>query len=189
MLTVQNLADSPHPQEKKAHAWLRCKGKISGGISAHLSAVAYMSDSWFIGTAGRVQNVQGVSKALPQRNTQFLTRAIEPSTPGAEPSDVGLVSNTKPAPPGATLGMVVSLDHTIYFHRPMETRADEWLCSEMESPWTGNGRGLVMQRIWNRQGRLIASCVQEVSFPWRSSNPALRLILTGTSGPRKTSAG
>ena len=63
----------------------------------------------------------------------------------------------------SSVGMMVSLDHTIYFHRPREIRADEWLCTEMESPWAGEGRGLVFQRIWNRQGKLVASCVQEVS--------------------------
>ena len=59
--------------------------------------------------------------------------------------------------------MMVSLDHTIYFHRPREVRADDWLCSEMETPWAGAERGLVTQRIWNRHGRLVATCVQEVS--------------------------
>ena len=57
--------------------------------------------------------------------------------------------------------MMVSLDHTIYFHRPRDIRADEWLFSESESPWAGDGRGLVLQRIWNREGQLVASCVQE----------------------------
>ena len=60
-----------------------------------------------------------------------------------------------------SIGMMVSLDHTIYFHAPRDVRADEWLFSEMESPWAGDGRGLVLQRIWNRQGVLVASCVQE----------------------------
>lgn len=64
----------------------------------------------------------------------------------------------------SSVGMMVSLDHTIYFHRPREIKADEWLCAEMESPWAGEGRGLVLQKIWNRQGKLVASCVQEVSY-------------------------
>ena len=66
--------------------------------------------------------------------------------------------------PQDKVGMMVSLDHTIYFHRPREVRADEWMCSEMESPWSGEGRGLVTQRIWSKEGRLLASCVQEVSL-------------------------
>ncbi len=60
--------------------------------------------------------------------------------------------------------MMVSLDHNIYFHRPREVKADEWMFSEMQSPWSGQGRGLVEQRIWNKEGRLVASCYQEVSW-------------------------
>ena len=60
--------------------------------------------------------------------------------------------------------MMVSLDHTIYFHNPKEFRADDWLLTEMESPWSGDGRGLVFQRIYTQTGVLIATCVQEVSL-------------------------
>jgi len=59
------------------------------------------------------------------------------------------------------VGMMVSLDHTIYFHNPRAFRADEWIFTEMESPWAGDGRGLVYQKMWTRSGKLIASCVQE----------------------------
>lgn len=38
------------------------------------------------------------------------------------------------------------------------------MLSEMESPWAGDGRGLVTQRIFTKEGRLIATCVQEVSL-------------------------
>jgi acyl-CoA thioesterase 8 len=62
------------------------------------------------------------------------------------------------------IGMMVSLDHTIYFHNPRRFRADEWMFSEMETPWAGDGRGLVYQRIFARDGTLVASCIQEVSF-------------------------
>lgn len=58
--------------------------------------------------------------------------------------------------------MVVSLDHSIYFHNPLAFRADEWMLTEMESPWAGEGRGLVFQKIWSRDGTLIATCTQEV---------------------------
>jgi acyl-CoA thioesterase 8 len=60
------------------------------------------------------------------------------------------------------IGMMVSLDHTIYFHNPRAFRADEWIFTEMETPWAGDGRGLVYQRMYTRDGTLIASCVQEV---------------------------
>ena len=57
--------------------------------------------------------------------------------------------------------MMVSLDHSIYFHKPAAIKADEWLFQEMESPWAGDGRGLVIQKIWNREGELLATCIQE----------------------------
>lgn len=58
--------------------------------------------------------------------------------------------------------MQVSLDHTIYFHRGARTRVDEgWLFCETKTPWAGDERGLVTQRVWDQQGRLVATCVQE----------------------------
>lgn len=60
------------------------------------------------------------------------------------------------------LGMMVSLDHSIYFHNPRAFRADEWMLTEMESPWAGEGRGLAIQKIWSKDGVLIATCMQEV---------------------------
>ncbi|KAJ5954225.1 hypothetical protein N7501_008504 [Penicillium viridicatum] len=67
--------------------------------------------------------------------------------------------------PGQTFGtkmaMAASLNHTIYFHHPEAVRADEWMCSERESPWAGNDRALVIQRIWSPKGILVATCVQE----------------------------
>ncbi|KAL4979385.1 HotDog domain-containing protein [Aspergillus desertorum] len=48
--------------------------------------------------------------------------------------------------PGQTFGtkmaMAASLNHTIYFHHTDAVRADEWMCSERESPWAGNDRAL-----------------------------------------------
>jgi acyl-CoA thioesterase 8 len=64
--------------------------------------------------------------------------------------------------PKPIVSMMVSLDHTIYFHNPRNFRADEWLFTEMESPWSGDGRGLVLQKIFTQKGELIATCVQEV---------------------------
>lgn len=60
-----------------------------------------------------------------------------------------------------SVGMMVSLDHSIYFHSPRNFRADEWMVAEAETPWAGDGRGLVMQKIFSKDGTLIASCVQE----------------------------
>lgn len=61
------------------------------------------------------------------------------------------------------VGMMVSLSHSIYFHHPTAVNADDWLLSEMESPWAGDGRGMVVSRWWSSDGVLLATCVQEVS--------------------------
>ncbi|KAG6036946.1 hypothetical protein E4U41_005400 [Claviceps citrina] len=56
---------------------------------------------------------------------------------------------------------MVSLDHAIYFHAPGRVRVDEWMFAEMESPWAGDGRAFVTQRIFAGDGTLLATCVQE----------------------------
>jgi acyl-CoA thioesterase-2 len=59
-----------------------------------------------------------------------------------------------------TPGMkVASLDHAIWFHRPF--RVDDWLLYDVESPNASGARGLVRGRFFDRQGRLVASSVQE----------------------------
>jgi acyl-CoA thioesterase-2 len=52
-----------------------------------------------------------------------------------------------------------SLDHAMWFHRPF--RADEWMLYESDSPSASGGRGLATGRIWSRDGRHVASVVQE----------------------------
>lgn len=59
--------------------------------------------------------------------------------------------------------MMVSLDHTIYFHDVKGLRVDEWLLSEVQTSWAANGRGLIHQKMWTKDGMLVATCIQEVS--------------------------
>ncbi|MFN0091213.1 MAG: acyl-CoA thioesterase [Acidimicrobiales bacterium] len=54
---------------------------------------------------------------------------------------------------------VVSLDHSMWFHRPF--RADEWLFWDQAPVSTAHGRGLAFGRVWDRAGRLVASMAQE----------------------------
>ena len=55
--------------------------------------------------------------------------------------------------------MGVSLDHAMWFHRP--ARADDWLLYDQESNVSYGARGLAKGEIWNRQGELVVSVVQE----------------------------
>lgn len=54
---------------------------------------------------------------------------------------------------------MVSIDHAMWFHRPF--RIDEWLLCEYEAISTSNARGLARGAIYQRDGRLVASTVQE----------------------------
>jgi acyl-CoA thioesterase II len=63
---------------------------------------------------------------------------------------------------GHTLGhdiVAASLDHAMWFHRPF--RADDWVLHDCVSPSATGGRGLATGRFFSRDGRLIASVVQE----------------------------
>ncbi|ENH71530.1 Acyl-coenzyme A thioesterase 8 [Fusarium oxysporum f. sp. cubense race 1] len=60
------------------------------------------------------------------------------------------------------MSMATSLDHRIYFHEPLRIKADEWMVSEMESPWAAHGGALVVQRMFLKDGTLLATCSQEV---------------------------
>jgi len=144
--------NSPRPETKKTRQWLRVRGKISpqGGHEAHLAALAYMSDSYFIGTIARTHKLWRIprGKNKPSQDENDVLQALRE---GAEENRMGK----------REIGMMVSLDHTIYFHDPRNFRADDWLFTEMETPWAGDGRGLVYQRIWTKEGKLIATCVQE----------------------------
>jgi acyl-CoA thioesterase-2 len=52
-----------------------------------------------------------------------------------------------------------SLDHAMWFHRRF--RADDWLLYHQDSPTAGGARGFSRGTFYTREGRLVASAVQE----------------------------
>ena len=54
---------------------------------------------------------------------------------------------------------VASLDHAVWFHRPL--RMDDWLLYAMDSPSASGARGLSRGLVYNRAGELVASVAQE----------------------------
>ncbi|KAF5010957.1 hypothetical protein FDECE_2920 [Fusarium decemcellulare] len=168
------------PNERKLRQWVRARGRIqeipldaprSIGVDnltitgvrhdnhhVHVAALAYMTDNYFIGTSFRVHNASRFSQRMGSSAPSSLPADQEAWRALAEEEDrenEGVPNNNM------HVGMAASLDHTIFFHRPHDFRADEWLLSEMESPWADDERGLVVGRIWNREGKLVATCIQE----------------------------
>lgn len=170
--TVVNGASHAEPQTKKLRQWYRARGRISdaGGHQAHLNALAYVSDSYFIGTISRIHKLWRFP--FPASDFGELSKEMQDhirKLNDFEGYGAGLPAQDweqfrefwKHRP---EIGMMVSLDHSIYFHEPRKVRADEWMLSEMESPWAGDGRGVVTQRIFAKDGTLLATCFQEVSI-------------------------
>ncbi|GIH91369.1 acyl-CoA thioesterase [Planobispora siamensis] len=60
---------------------------------------------------------------------------------------------------GASNVSGASLDHAMWFHRPL--RADDWVLYAQESPWSGAARGLARGQMFTRSGELAVSVVQE----------------------------
>ena len=119
-----------------------------------------MSDSYFIGTVARVHGL---------RRSVVLKAAVESTNNGVVQEEIesmklmqklGSLEDRE----DKELAMMVSLSHTIYFHHVENFRADEWIFAEMATPWAGEGRGLVTQKMLTQDGKLVATCVQEVPY-------------------------
>jgi acyl-CoA thioesterase-2 len=54
---------------------------------------------------------------------------------------------------------LATIDHAMWFHKPVNM--NEWLLYVMDSPFSGGARGLVKGQVFNQQGELIASTMQE----------------------------
>jgi acyl-CoA thioesterase-2 len=54
---------------------------------------------------------------------------------------------------------VASLDHALWFHEAF--RADDWLLHTVEAERIGGGRGLARGNFYTRQGRLVATTMQQ----------------------------
>lgn len=53
----------------------------------------------------------------------------------------------------------VSLDHSVYFHKP--TNMNDWTHFSVEHPKSGNNRQLMLGHVYNKDEEMVASIVQE----------------------------
>jgi acyl-CoA thioesterase-2 len=72
---------------------------------------------------------------------------------------LGTALAVHPAVPDWDRVFTASLDHAIWFHRPL--RADTWLLHEMRGSGVADGRGLAFARVFDRHGSHVASVAQE----------------------------
>ena len=97
-------------------------------------------------------------------------RSLEPVGPSqarhravlAYASDYGILGSAL-QPHGITFRrsnvMVASLDHAIWFHRPVDV--NQWLFYDMRSPVSADARGFALGTFYTGDGRLVASVAQE----------------------------
>ncbi|MGA5821873.1 acyl-CoA thioesterase [Kitasatospora sp. NPDC094028] len=141
----------------------------------------------------------GVPPAVPGMPQQFVWLRIASPLPGGDPllhvcaltylSDLTLASTAglhqqpnflqRTEPPRL---MMASLDHAMWFHRPF--RADEWLLFAQRSPSSSDGRGLALGEFYDRDGRLVASAVQEALIRELRQRPRRRRAGEGSDDPR-----
>ncbi|KAG4263094.1 hypothetical protein FPRO04_12932 [Fusarium proliferatum] len=141
--------------------WFRFPGVIpkSGGPGAHLHALAFLTDGYFILAAARLHRIWRLPFAL--EDVPSFPPKLRSQVQRVNESE-GLGSTIEEWAKRPRMAMAASLDHRIYFHKPLRTKADEWMVSEMESPWAARGRALVVQRMFAQDGTLLATCTQEV---------------------------
>ena len=113
--------------------------------------------------------VDAVTGGLPHtRRAWFRVRAPLPDEPDLHLQTVAYLSDfgaTRAVrEPHAHLAddakrISVSLDHSVWFHRPVD--ASGWLLSEMTPIASGHGRGLAIGSVRTEDGRLVATIAQE----------------------------
>ncbi|KAI1016533.1 hypothetical protein LB503_010371 [Fusarium chuoi] len=159
-IDASTSSDSSH-NRRIFRQWFRFPGVIpeSGGPGAHLHALAFLTDGYFILAAAYLHRIWRLPFSL--EDVPSFPPKLRSQVQKVNESE-GLGSTIEEWAKRPRMAMAASLDHRIYFHEPLRTKADEWMVSEMESPWAAHGRALVVQRMFAKDGTLLATCTQEV---------------------------
>ena len=107
-------------------------------------------------------------KTPPRKDLWF--RTVD-RLPDDEPLHRGLLAyasdfhllDTALRPHGVPIGsqklIIASIDHAMWFHRPV--RVDDWLLYHIDSPSASGARGFTRGSVYSRDGRRVASAAQE----------------------------
>ncbi len=111
------------------------------------------------------------SKALhkePRRNIWFRSRDPMPEDLSVNQASLAYASDYHflstalfahgLAPNDRSLRMA-TIDHAMWFHKPFAF--DQWMLYKIHSPFSGNSRALVKGEIFDQQGTLVATSIQE----------------------------
>ncbi len=86
-----------------------------------------------------------------------------------------LVTACRPHPEiNAGNALLATINHSMWYHQPF--RADQWLLYALESTSASNGRGFVRGSIFNQEGVLVASAMQEGILRVRDQTHQMDLI-------------
>jgi len=77
-------------------------------------------------------------------------------------------------PGGPRASMLASLDHSMFFY-DHDFEVSEWMLYKMDAETGKDGRGLVIGRIYARDGRLLAVCTQEGVVRVEAPKPSSKL--------------
>jgi acyl-CoA thioesterase-2 len=144
---------APVPPPESDQPWAPL---ITGPIAAELELREFAPEPWLDDGAARAA-----------RRFWVRTRGPLPEDPGVHAAVFGYVSDF-----GATIaahipigvpfgtGMHASLDHSVWFHRPV--LMDEWVLIDYRPVSNSGARGLVLGTAYSLGGELLASTAQEV---------------------------
>lgn len=138
------VANPSDPVERRRkESWLRPLARMPDDQKqcTHDAVIAFLSDSYFITTAAQVHGLN-IRHREARAGEQLASRSRNQGV--------------------AAVGMMVSLDHVIYFHSHAICDND-WVFARMECLWAGHERALVRQHMYTEGGVLLATCLQEVS--------------------------
>lgn len=140
------VGDKRNPESSKTRQWVRTLGVVSATRQAEVSqcAIPYLSDNYILDTPPRLFGLK-------------LGYGINDEVVGSTPIFFGALGDTD-------LKAMATLNHTIHVHRPSEVHAGEWMFVEIDSDVANNRRGVAHSRFFSKDGKLLASCTQEVGI-------------------------
>lgn len=143
---IQQYSDLiPRPLQKRLLSDTPIEIRFADPVDPLAERVRAPNHKIWIRTNGKLPDNPGLHKYLLAyaSDFQFLSACLYPH---------GAASFQKPM-------QIASLDHAMWFHRPL--RMDDWLLHCVESTSASGARALVRGQVFSQSGELVASTTQE----------------------------